>query len=255
MTFDGNDRKDGDWPVYKGASFDIWQPDTGIYYAWANPERAFDWLQRKRLRAAKSRRDTAHREFPLEYLQDKLNLPCFKPRIAFRDVTNRTNQRTVIACLVPPKVFIANQAPYLLWPRGDKKDEAYLLGILCSIPLDWYARRFVETHVNYFVFNPLPVPRPEHNDVRWARVVALAGRLACPDERFAKWARAVGIPYGQLAVDEKDDMIHELDAVAAHLYELNEKQLVHVFETFHEGWDYSKRLDGVLRHFRAWERR
>ena len=252
MTFDGNDRKDGDWPVYKGASFDIWQPDTGIYYAWASPEQALDWLQRKRLRAAKSRRDTAHREFPLEYLHEKLTLPCFTPRIAFRDVTNRTNQRTVIACLVPPKVFIANQAPYLLWPRGDNKDEAYLLGILCSIPLDWYARRFVETHVNYFVFNPLPVPRPDRDDVLWQRTVELAGRLACPDERFAKWARAVGVPYGQLAADEKDDMIHELDAVAAHLYELNEKQLVHVFETFHEGWDYSKRLDDVLRHFRAW---
>ena len=33
-------------------------------------------------------------------------------------------------------------------------------------------------------------------------------------------------------------MIHELDAVVAHLYGLNEAQLVHIFETFHEGWDY-----------------
>ena len=252
MTLDGKDRTDGCWPVYKGASFNIWQPDTGNYYAWADPKPVLDWLQCKRLKAGKN---TVHREFPLEYLRDNSTLPCFSPRIAFRDVARATDARTVIACLVPPKVFVANQAPYLLWPRGDNKDEAYLLGILCSIPLDWYARRFVETHVNYFVFNPLPVPRPDRDDALWQRVVELAGRLACPDKRFAKWARAVGIPYGQLAVDEKDDMIHELDAVAAHLYELNEKQLVHVFETFHEGWDYSKRLDGVLRHFRAWERR
>ena len=46
-------------------------------------------------------------------------------------------------------------------------------------------------------------------------------------------------------------MIHELDAVVARLYGLNEDQLTHIFETFHEGWDYRHRLVGVLRHFRA----
>ena len=52
--------------------------------------------------------------------------------------------------------------------------------------------------------------------------------------------------------DEKEDMIHELDAVVAHLYGLSESQLVHIFETFHEGWDYQARLDSVLRHFHSW---
>jgi hypothetical protein len=26
---------------------------------------------------------------------------------------------------------------------------------------------------------------------------------------------------------------------------------VHIFETFHKGWDCEQRLDAVLRHFRA----
>ena len=254
MTFENQDCSDGFWPVYKGASFDIWTPDTGVYFAWADPEPVLEWLQKKRLKASKSRRDSAHREFSREHLHDRSTLPCFAPRIAFRDVTNRTNQRTVIACLVPPRVFIANQAPYLLWPRGDEKDQAFLLGILCSIPLDWYARRFVETHVNYFVFNPLPVPCIDRNDVLWQRVVYLAGRLACPDDRFATWAEAVGVSHGQLTADDKEDMIHELDAVAAHLYGLSEQQLVHIFQTFHENWDYGARLNGTLKHFHAWGR-
>ena len=50
-------------------------------------------------------------------------------------------------------------------------------------------------------------------------------------------------------------MVHELDAVVAHLYGLTEVQLVHVFETFHEGWGYQDRLDGVLAHFRDWRGR
>ena len=252
MTFEAPNHFDGYWPVYKGESFDIWNPDTGVYYAWADPEPVLEWLQHKRMRAGKRRGDSPHREFPMEYLRNPATLPSFRPRIAFRDVTNRTNQRTVIACLVPPRVFIGNQAPYLLWPRGNESDEAYLLGVLCSIPLDWYARRFVETHVNYFIFNPLPIPRSDHDDTRWKRVVSLAGRLACPDERFSIWANAVGVSHGPLAANQKEDMIHELDAVVAHLYGLDEHQLVHVFETFHEGWDHRDRLDGVLRHFKAW---
>ncbi len=167
---------------------------------------------------------------------------------------SKTNQRTVIACLVPPEVFITNKGPYFLWPRGDEKDEAYLLGVLCSIPLEWYARRFVEINVNFFIINPFPIPRPARDDPLWQRTVLLAGRLACPDERFAEWAEAVGVIHGPLAADEKEDMIHELDAVAAHLYGLGERQLIHIFETFHEGWDFGSRLEGVLHHFRAWGR-
>ena len=53
---------DGYWPVYKGESFDLWTPDTGIYYAWADPGPALKWMQSKRLKAGKSRRDSAHRE-------------------------------------------------------------------------------------------------------------------------------------------------------------------------------------------------
>ena len=254
MTLDTDTPPEGYWPVYKGESFDLWNPDTGVYYAWADPGPVLHWLQAKRLKAGKSGRDSPHREFTQDYLRDRATLPCFVPRIAFRDVTNRTNQRTLIACLLPPRVFIGNQAPYLLWPRGDELDEAFLLGVLSSIPLDWYARRFVETHVNYFVFNPFPVPRPDRTDRNWQRVVQLAGRLACPDDRFAEWAEKVGVECGPLGADEKNDMIHRLDAVVAHLYGLDEHQLVHIFETFHEGWDYGNRLDAVLHHYRSLDR-
>jgi hypothetical protein len=244
---------EGFWPVYKGESFDIWQPDTGTYYAWADPEKLCDHLHVKRQRS-RNKENSPFAEFTdPAWFNSMKTLPCLYPRIAFRDVTNRTNQRTVIAALVPAKVFIANQAPNLLWPRGDEKDQAYLLGVLCSMPLDWYARRFVETHVSFFVLNPFPIPRPSRKDKFWRRTVELAGRLAAADARFAEWAKAVGVEFGPLEVDEKDAMIHELDAVVAHLYGLSERHLAHIFETFHEGWEYHPRLEAVLRYYRQWE--
>ena len=43
----------------------------------------------------------------------------------------------------------------------------------------------------------------------------------------------------------------KLDAEVAHLYGLTERQLVHISETFHEGWDYAERLAATLEHFHA----
>lgn len=83
----------------------------------------------------------------------------------------------------------------------------------------------------------------------------LAGRLACPDDRFIDWAQEVGVTCGPLDNNDKTDMIHELDAVVASLYDLSETQLIHIFETFHKGWDYKDRLDSVLQHFQNWEMR
>ena len=71
MDLDSETCPDGYWPVYKGESFDLWYPDTGQYYAHADPKPVLEWLRSKRLRAGKSKRDSAHREFPLPYLRDR----------------------------------------------------------------------------------------------------------------------------------------------------------------------------------------
>ena len=252
MDLENEDCPNGFLPVYKGGSYDLWQPDRGIYYAWANPKIVLPWLQDKRLRAHKGKRDSVHKEFSREYIEDKTTLAPHHPKIAFRATTRATDSRTMRVALTPPNVFHANSSQIVMMPRGDKKDEAFLLGVLSSIPLDWYARRFVELSFNFFVFNPLPIPRPERTNPLWKRVVELAGRLACPDARFKDWAKAVGVECGALDSADKEDKIHELDAVVAHLYGLTEAQLTHIFETFHEGWDYTPRLKAVLKHYQTW---
>jgi hypothetical protein len=253
MTF-AAEPPQGFWPVYKGESFDIWSPDNGptSYYAWSEPESVRRHLYEKRLKASGGK-GSPFGEFQNARLEDESTMPCLRPRIAFRDVTNRTNRRTVVVALVPPKVFVNHKAPYLLRPVGDESDEAFILGILSSVPLDWYSRRLVETSLTFFIFNDLPIPRPSREHPLYQRAVALSGRLASPDERFADWAKAVGVQYGPLEPDEKEDMIHELDAAVAHLYGLSEQQLRHIFETFHVGWDYEDRLKATIRHYRRLE--
>jgi hypothetical protein len=126
---------------------------------------------------------------------------------------------------------------------------------MSSIPADWWIRRFVEGHVEEEAFNCLPIPATKPGTREWKRAVFLAGRLAACDGRFSNWAEEIGVSYGPLQSNDKDTMIAELDAVVAHLYGLSEQQLRHIFETFHEGWDYKGRLNAVLKHFRSWGNR
>ena len=240
------------WPVYKGASFDLWNPDTGTYYASVDARKITRHLQQKRQKQHRTS-SSPFSEFSTDHIKNPETLPCLRPRIAFRDVTNSTNTRTVVATLVPGEVVITNKGPYLLWPHGEPSDEAYVLGVLSSMVLDWYARRVVELSLNFHILNSLPLPDPGPGHSARDRVVEIAGRLAAVDERFAEWAAEVGVPVAS-ANDEatKQDLIHELDACVAHLYGLDEDDLEVIYTTFDEKRPdrYRDRLAAVLDHFR-----
>ena len=122
--------------------------------------------------------------------------------------------------------------------------------------LDWYARRVVELHVKFNVLNSFPIPDCDPlSGVVAARVVEVAGRLAAVDDRFVGWAAEVGVPVGSVRDEAtKQDLVCELDACVAHLYGLDESDLAVIYETFHEGADYSERHSAVVEHFRRWGR-
>ena len=153
------------WPVYKGTSFGIWAPDTGVYYdSDRGLRRMIATLQEKRLsqRRAKS---SAFSEQDDKVAKDPASLPCRHARIAFRDVTRSTDTRTLIAALVPADRVIVHQAPYLLRTAGTAVDEAFVLGVLCSMPCDWQARRTVELHMTFEQIGQLSIPRSAEKDI------------------------------------------------------------------------------------------
>lgn len=236
----------GLWPVYGGRSFDLWNNDTGDYFAWADPRHITAYLQAKRVRQQRHAR-SAFSARSAAWAADPRTLPCLHPRIAFRDITRATDTRTVRAALLPPNVVLTNKAPYLLL-TGDARDEAYVLGVLSSMPLDWYARRYVEVGLNYHILNAFPVPRPERDSALRRRVEVVAGALAATDERFAGWADAVGVPVG--APGDRAERLAELDAAVALLYGLNLDDLGVIYETFHEGADYSSHYALVGKYWR-----
>ena len=239
------------WPVYKGESFHLWRPDTKIYYASIDPQRAVEHLQSKRKRQLRYKRSAFYGRSDTD---DPATLPCHQARVAFRDVTNAVDSSTIIVALIPPKVVPTNAAPYLLWPESaTAKDEAYLLGVLSTMVCEWYARRVVILHLNFHIFNNIPIPDPHDNQIIADRVIQIAGTLAVVDDRFADWAAEVGVPVGTATDNNpeyKQQLIEELDACVALLYGLDEDDLACLYETFHETTDYIDRHRAVLAHFR-----
>lgn len=231
-----------DIPVLTGSSFNIWAPDSGDYYGIAH-DAAAEYIFTKVQNSSRQARSA----FYNQSINSVNDLPFKQARIAFRDVTNSTNTRTCIVCLIPPDVLLVHKAPYLVRQHGQLTDDAFLLGIMSSIPFDWYIRRLVELSLSFEILNSTPIPRPHPDDPRRQRVVEIAGRLAAVDARYQAWADAVGVPVGSVtSATLKDDLIAELDALVAHLYGLNRAQLSHVFATFHRGWAYQERLARVL---------
>ena len=83
--------------------------------------------------------------------------------LSFKDVTSATNERTMIAALIP-HVAVVNSAPLMLTADGiSPRQICCLLGNLNSFVLDFAARQKVGgNHLNYFIVNQLPIFPPEH---------------------------------------------------------------------------------------------
>lgn len=248
LEFD-TDAARGRVPVYTGACFNLWDPDAGIPYAYANKALLRSYLKDKLAGAVRNSRSAYHGlKLPPGVL------PMDSPRIAFRDIARSDDRRTMIACLLPAGTSAVHKAPLLVRRAGDSRTEAFLLGVISSIPFDWYARRWVELTMSYELLNSFPLPRPQLDNPVGARVVQIAGRLAAVDDRYADWAAEVGVAVGSVKSHvEKDELVSELDALVALLYGLTEDQVEHVYATFHRGWDYEVRLDAVLKHYRVWK--
>ena len=235
--------------VTTGAGFHIWEPDFGQPYAYSPEHILRPYLADKFQRSVRTSRSAY---FGLRVTPGVLQMD--QARIAYRGITRATDTRTAIACLLPPGRAVVDPAHLVVTRRGTSQDEAFLLGVLCSVPFDWCARRWVELHLTFGVLNRLPVPWPGAGSLPGTRVREIAGKLAAVDVRYAEWAAEVGVPVGSVTTQgEKDDLIAELDAVVSLLYGLSEEQVKHIFATFHRGWDYEARLDSVMAHYAAWK--
>ena len=234
------------WPVCSGKSFNVWNPDSRNYYESADAHNITKHLYQKRLRQSRTS-SSAFSELDSAVISDAATLPCLHPRIVFRDVTNPTNTRTMVAALIPGNRATTESAPFLLQLAGDKRDAAYLLGVLSSMVFDWQARRIVELHMKFAQLNSLSIPDPGPGNPVRDRIAQIAGRLAAADDRFVDWAQEVGVPIASVgSPSESADLLAELDACVAYLYGLDDIDIETIYSTFSNTVDYTAQCIAVI---------
>lgn len=235
--------------IYKGSSFDIWNPNTKKHYDGLAEENYIqDVLFKKRLRASKNKR-SAFYGIDQKIINNKSTLPLFSTRIIFRGIASRLKLRTIILNLCYPNKVLTNGCPYFYFTKGDKKDESYILGVLNSMIFDWYARCIIELNLNYHFFDYFSVPQLVNDSPVKKEIIRIAGILSAQDKRFESWAKEVGVKPIKLTEERKNELIFELDALVAKAYRLNEDDIRHIYKTFHRNADYSERCEKVLEYF------
>lgn len=149
--------------------------------------------------------------------------------LGWRDITNTTNERTVLFCVMPPN-GVGHTIPLNL-PDCLPQETVFLLSNLSAFVLDFTARQKVGgTHLTYSYLNQLPVLQPnvckaaaqwdnQLPDVKtWLlpRVLELT-YTACDLEPFAKDCGYTGPPF-KWDEERRFQLRCELDAAFFHLY-------------------------------------
>lgn len=124
--------------------------------------------------------------YPRARLTKDLQVRSSTQRAGFCDITGQTNERTLLAALVPAGVVCGNKVPTLTFevPGLSPQDAAVLwVSLANTLAVDWAARRVVTTSMNYFLLRALPLPALNQAEVR--QVVDLGHVLAQAEGRPA----------------------------------------------------------------------
>lgn len=176
-------------------------------------------------------------------------------RLAFREIARNSDARSMIASVLPQRVF-ANHKLMLSDRRRSTISNAELLfccAVLNSFVLDYTVRQRIVTSISMFIFYQLPVPRLTASDPRFVPIVERAAKLICTTPEYDTLAAEVGLGDHSAGVTdpaERNKLRAELDGLVAHLYELSEDELTHILGSFPLVADAQK--EAVLTAYRAY---
>lgn len=145
-------------------------------------------------------------------------------RVGFCDITGQTNERAMLAARIPAGAVCGNKVPTIVFSEeGAVNDDLadLWLGIVNSLPFDWFLRRVITTTVNFFILRSIPLPDVEPDSILGRRIIANVRALNSDDRgsnEAAGWAR------GRLRSD--------LDLLSLRAYGLNEGDLDTILRDF-----------------------
>ena len=171
--------------------------------------------------------------------------------MGWRDITNATNERTVISSAFP--VSGCGDTLLLMMPKVDNlRLCACLIGNLCSTALDYTSRQKIGgTHLKYNIFKQLAVlPPSTYTPAALAFIVPRVLELTYTSNAMTPFARDVGFTGPPFGWDDarRAQLRAELDAWYARAYGLTRDQLRYILDPADVmGADYPSETFRVLK--------
>ena len=233
-------------PLWEGKQLHQFNADFGKPRYWIDQAKARAALQSPRLRVLA-------RQFKALGIEgepnaDRVALNHTSYRLAFRDVARNTDERTMIATLLPPNRYCPHTVSLEQVYADEVKDgtnvsthslnaaqRLYLTAGFNSFVFDWFIRQSVTAHVSFFFVYNTPLPRLTDSAPHFKLIVTRAARLICTTTEFDALAHEVGLrDHRDGATDpaERARLRAELDGLVAHLYGLSEDEFIHILATF-----------------------
>ncbi len=172
--------------------------------------------------------------------------------MGWRDITNATNERTVIASVVP-RVGVGNKMPLFLFsPSVTPQQAAAMLANLSALALDFAARQKLGgTTLNYFYLKQFPIlPPTYYTESALTFIVPRVLELTYTAHDLQAWAQDLGHSGPPFAFNptRRAQLRAELDAYYAKLYGLTRDELRYILDPADVmGADYPSETFRVLK--------
>ncbi|WP_435181287.1 Eco57I restriction-modification methylase domain-containing protein [Halorussus sp. AFM4] len=278
------DESEGDYPVYSGGNFHQFAYNSDVNPGgnepslWSkseeNPEKSARYRARERAYNSGSLKKAIYKEFGGEstsksqigFVNDLLekhrgkelqmedSLPDFTEyRLVYRKITNSTNERTMIAAVIPPGIVCVDSvqtiSPYEINPEEEDLskfplhsvyDRAHtdgelfaITGLLNSIPFDYLMRLKIETDLLSYRFMESQVPRLTEGDDFFNFISKKVAKLNCYGDEFEEMRERLGGIDPATDEQERRDLQAEIDAAAFHAYGLDAQEVKFILDDFH----------------------
>jgi hypothetical protein len=199
---------------------------------------------------------TPHYWVPAREVLDKLAAKGWTRNwlMGWRDITNATNERTVIASIIP-KFGVGNKVPLIFLTRANEMVglSTCLLANLDTLVLDFVARQKIGgTTLNFFLLFQFAVLPPETYSANAIDFVSSRVlELSYTSGSLSDFARDLGYDGPPFAWDEDRRALlrAELDAWYARVYGLTREELVYILDPAEaKGPDYPSETFRVLKN-------
>jgi Alw26I/Eco31I/Esp3I family type II restriction m6 adenine DNA methyltransferase len=144
-------------------------------------------------------------------------------RAGFCDIAGQTNERSLMAALIPAGVVCGNKVPTILFSEDPSEERLLVwIAIANSFVFDWMIRRVLTTTINYFLLQSVPLPKMTKNGLPWKNLVRAALELRSLD----------GIGATHIVHERVAQLRGEIDAEVALAYGINLKDMELILDDF-----------------------